>query len=102
MQDGEPVAAWGNSWGAGGNVAQLAAAELICDKPLSAEQIRGIHAHLRETYVDGKWYGRTRGDKLVFFESNDGCMGKLINIEITKTSPWALQGGISREILNGH
>jgi tRNA-2-methylthio-N6-dimethylallyladenosine synthase len=50
---------------------------------------------------DGKWYGRTRGDKLVFFESVDMCSGKLVKVEITKTSPWALQGNISRENHNG-
>jgi tRNA-2-methylthio-N6-dimethylallyladenosine synthase len=39
----------------------------------------------------GKWYGRTRSNKLVFFESSDNCLGRLIDVTITKTSPWALQ-----------
>jgi len=49
---------------------------------------------LVEGLKGGKWYGRTRSDKLVFFESLDKCLGKLLNIKITKTSPWALQGYI--------
>jgi tRNA-2-methylthio-N6-dimethylallyladenosine synthase len=39
----------------------------------------------------GKWYGRTRSNKLVFFESSDDCLGRLIDVTIDKTSPWALQ-----------
>jgi tRNA-2-methylthio-N6-dimethylallyladenosine synthase len=40
----------------------------------------------------GKWYGRTRSDKLVFFEDEGNCLGQLVNVTISKTSPWALQG----------
>jgi tRNA-2-methylthio-N6-dimethylallyladenosine synthase len=39
----------------------------------------------------GKWYGRTRSNKLVFFENSDDCLGRLIDVTIVKTSPWALQ-----------
>lgn len=42
----------------------------------------------------GKWYGRTRSDKLVFFENKDDCTGQLVKIRIEKTSPWALQGKV--------
>ncbi len=40
----------------------------------------------------GKWFGRTRNNKLVFFESSDHYLGELIKVKIDKTSPWALQG----------
>ena len=40
----------------------------------------------------GKWYGRTRTDKLVFFNSEVDCTGHLTDIVINKTSPWSLQG----------
>jgi tRNA-2-methylthio-N6-dimethylallyladenosine synthase len=39
----------------------------------------------------GKWYGRTRSNKLVFFENSDNCLGRLLDVTIIKTSPWALQ-----------
>jgi len=42
----------------------------------------------------GKWYGRTRSNKLVFFEDNDERLGQLVKVKIGKTSPWALQGKI--------
>jgi len=44
----------------------------------------------------GKWYGRTRTDKLVFFSSTADYYGKPVKIKITKTSPWSLQGKIHR------
>jgi len=42
----------------------------------------------------GKWYGRTRSDKLVFFIENNDCSGQLMKIKIEKTSPWSLQGKV--------
>jgi len=40
----------------------------------------------------GKWYGRTEGNKLVFFQGDADCSGKLVKVNVEKTSPWALQG----------
>lgn len=60
-----------------------------------------------EILVEGKkkekWYGRTRTNKLVFFEAEDGPIlsslkdwhGQLVPIEITWTGPWSMQGRIS-------
>jgi tRNA-2-methylthio-N6-dimethylallyladenosine synthase len=42
----------------------------------------------------GKWWGRTRTDKLVFFVSEENYLGKLLNIHIEKTSPWSLIGKV--------
>jgi tRNA-2-methylthio-N6-dimethylallyladenosine synthase len=42
----------------------------------------------------GKWYGRTRSDKLVFFTNSNNCRGQLMNIRVEKTGPWSLQGRI--------
>jgi tRNA-2-methylthio-N6-dimethylallyladenosine synthase len=42
----------------------------------------------------GKWYGRTRTDKLVFFNNGRDLLGQLVKIKIEKTSPWSLQGKI--------
>ncbi|MFC2024593.1 MiaB/RimO family radical SAM methylthiotransferase [Chloroflexota bacterium] len=62
----------------------------------------GINARLRgeavEVLVDGakggKWQGRTRGGKLAFFIDGGDWLGKLVNVRIEKTSPWALQGNL--------
>jgi len=42
----------------------------------------------------GKWYGRTRSDKLVFFEESNDCSSQVVKIKIEKSSPWALQGKV--------
>jgi tRNA-2-methylthio-N6-dimethylallyladenosine synthase len=53
-----------------------------------------------ETLVEGKtrgkWYGRTRTGKLVFFSNEDNCLGQLVKIRIDRTSPWALQGKLKQ------
>ena len=45
----------------------------------------------------GKWQGRTRTDKLVFFRDNNDCRGQLISVKIKQTSPWSLQGKLEVE-----
>ena len=47
---------------------------------------------LAETRKKGKLQGRTRSDKLVFWEGDDSQIGELVNVEVAKTSPWSLQG----------
>ena len=42
----------------------------------------------------GKWYGRSRNDKLTFFEEDEDCEGKILSVEVEKTSSWALQGKV--------
>ncbi len=49
---------------------------------------------LVERKVKGKWQGRTRTDKLVFFGDDNDCLGHLMNIKVNKTSPWSLQGKV--------
>ena len=49
-----------------------------------------------EVLVDGrkkgKWQGRTRGDRLVFFEDAADLLGELVDVRIESTGPWSLQG----------
>jgi tRNA-2-methylthio-N6-dimethylallyladenosine synthase len=65
------------------------------------EQIAGqINAQLQDRIVEvlvenlkkTKWSGRTRGDKLVFFSSGEELTGALVEVQITRTSPWSLTG----------
>jgi len=49
---------------------------------------------LAEGKKQGKWYGRTRTGKLVFFGGGGNHLGRLVNIRVEKTSPWSLQGSI--------
>jgi len=45
----------------------------------------------------GKWWGRTRTGKLVFFNDDSSRLGQLVEVEIEKTSPWSLQGVFGRK-----
>ena len=47
---------------------------------------------LIEDQHKGKWRGRTPQNKLVFFEDDGEWRGKLVDLEITWTGPWSMQG----------
>ncbi len=47
---------------------------------------------LVEDRHQGKWRGRTRLDKLVFFEDQADWRGELVDVEIVWTGPWSMQG----------
>jgi len=59
---------------------------------------------LVEGKTKGKWRGRTRSDKLVFFSAPfdvaqdrpGDYLGRLVDVRIEKTSPWSLQGRLEQ------
>ena len=42
----------------------------------------------------GKWMGRTRSNKLVFFEDEADHLGGLVDLRVDSASPWSLQGSL--------
>ena len=40
----------------------------------------------------GRWMGRTRTNKLVFFESPHDLRGRLVQVHIEHTGPWSMRG----------
>ncbi|NWG22765.1 MAG: tRNA (N6-isopentenyl adenosine(37)-C2)-methylthiotransferase MiaB [Chloroflexi bacterium] len=42
----------------------------------------------------GKWRGRTPGNRLVFFADPAVWTGRLVQVRITQTGPWSLQGSL--------
>ncbi len=50
---------------------------------------------LVEGKKQGKWHGRSRRGKLVFFNDKNDLLGQVVNVKIEKTSPWSLQGVLS-------
>jgi tRNA-2-methylthio-N6-dimethylallyladenosine synthase len=69
---------------------------------LQAEIVGQINARLLgqtvEVLVEGqkrdRWWGRTRSDKLVYFEDDADWRGELARVRITWTGPWSLIGGV--------
>jgi tRNA-2-methylthio-N6-dimethylallyladenosine synthase len=66
--------------------------------------VNEINAHYLSQTVEvlvegehkGKWRGRTRTNKLVFFEDGrSDWRGKLANVTITWTGPWSMQGTVN-------
>ncbi|MDP6422932.1 MAG: tRNA (N6-isopentenyl adenosine(37)-C2)-methylthiotransferase MiaB [SAR202 cluster bacterium] len=40
----------------------------------------------------GRWFGRTRNDKLVFFDDDRDRRGELVEVLVDQTGPWSLRG----------
>ena len=61
-----------------------------------------INGHLMDTTQQvlvegrrkGRWFGRNRNDKLVFFDSAADLKGQMVDVHIERTSPWSLQGAV--------
>jgi tRNA-2-methylthio-N6-dimethylallyladenosine synthase len=66
---------------------------------IAAEINRSLVGTSQEILVEGmrqgKWYGRTRSNKLVFFESDDALAGHIVHVDVSGASSWALQGALS-------
>jgi tRNA-2-methylthio-N6-dimethylallyladenosine synthase len=43
----------------------------------------------------GRWYGRTRHNKLLFFDSAEPLAGELVEVDVTQGSSWSLQGELA-------
>jgi tRNA-2-methylthio-N6-dimethylallyladenosine synthase len=65
-------------------------------KQISAEINRGYLHDVVEVLVEGKrngrWRGRTRTNKLVFFEDPGDLLGQLPQVSISHTGPWSMSG----------
>jgi len=65
-----------------------------------ADRINRRHlGHTVEVLVEashkGKWRGRTRTNKLVFFEDPVDRLGQTVKVKITWTGPWSMQGALT-------
>ncbi|MFC1951233.1 tRNA (N6-isopentenyl adenosine(37)-C2)-methylthiotransferase MiaB [Chloroflexota bacterium] len=67
---------------------------------LQEKVVTEVNARLLGTTVEvlvegtkkGRWFGRTRTDKLVFFDDERDLLGQIAKIEVKKTGAWSLQG----------
>ena len=50
---------------------------------------------LVEAKHKGKWRGRTRTNKIVFFEDPSDRLGQTVNVDITWAGPWSMQGTLA-------
>ena len=59
---------------------------------LNATRLGDTYEVLVEGTSKGRWTGRTRGNTLVHFDSEGDLVGRLVDVRITRTSPWYLMG----------
>jgi tRNA-2-methylthio-N6-dimethylallyladenosine synthase len=59
---------------------------------INGRRLGDVYEVLVEGKQRGRWTGRTRGNTLVHFDDERDLTGKLVDVEITKTSPWFLMG----------
>ena len=62
---------------------------------INAKLVGRYEEILVEGLQRGKWQGRTRSHKLVFFESEACHQGELVTVKIERSSPWSLQGSLA-------
>ena len=61
---------------------------------INAQLLDTIQEVLVEGRRKGRWFGRNRNDKLVFFDHPDDLKGRMVDVQIERTSPWSLQGAL--------
>ena len=61
--------------------------ERLCTERNSA-RLGDRYEVLVEGKQKGRWTGRTRGNTLVHFDHDDDLLGKLVDVKVTRTSPW--------------
>ena len=73
-------------------LAHLEALQTNIASEINAAYIGTTVEVLVEDEYKGKWRGRERHGKLVFFKGNFGLKGQLVTIKITSAGPWSPQG----------
>lgn len=63
---------------------------------LNAALLDSVMEVLVEGRQDGKWQGRGRNDKLVFFTGGETLAGRLVTVKIDQAGPWSLRGQMER------
>jgi tRNA-2-methylthio-N6-dimethylallyladenosine synthase len=65
--------------------------ERVCTE-LNTPRLGEQYEVLVEGRQRGRWTGRTRGNTLMHFDDDRDLTGKLVDVKVTRTSPWFLMG----------
>jgi tRNA-2-methylthio-N6-dimethylallyladenosine synthase len=96
---GTPAASWADQLPLDEKKLRLRAVEELQKEIATAKNARLLGRTVEvlvEGEARGKWYGRTRTNKLVHIEQTGDLSGQLLDVEIVQTSPWSLQGRLAR------
>jgi tRNA-2-methylthio-N6-dimethylallyladenosine synthase len=79
---------------------RLHAVEAVQER-IATEINAALDGQILEVLVEarrkGRWEGRTRTNKLVFFDHDEDWFGRVARVRIDRTSPWSLQGSLVEE-----
>jgi tRNA-2-methylthio-N6-dimethylallyladenosine synthase len=78
--------------------ARIEALQEVVSAEINARALGTTVEVLVEELHKGKWRGRTRTNKLVFIDSPLPLRGRLVDVEITWTGPWSMQGRFVRDV----
>jgi tRNA-2-methylthio-N6-dimethylallyladenosine synthase len=59
---------------------------------INSQRLGDTYEVLVEGKAKGRWTGRTRGNTLLHFDDDRDVLGKMVDVRVTKTSPWFLLG----------
>ena len=97
VRPGTPAARWADDVPQDVKDARRVAVEQLQEE-IAAEINAANLGRTVEILVDGRqkgrWRGRTRQGKLVFFESQDAWQGRLAHVRIDWTGPWSMIGTV--------
>lgn len=62
---------------------------------INAQLVGKVVEVLVEGRRQGRWFGRTRTNKLVFFQSPENWMGRLAQVHVAHAGPWSLSGEVT-------
>ena len=75
-------------------------------KEIQEKKNRGIVGATEEVLVEGRkkgrWQGRTRQDKLVFFEHPSDMLGRTVEVKIEAATAWSLRGSPAKSLQPSH
>ncbi len=101
MRAGTPAAAWPDDVPAEEKERRRLALEEV-QTAISAEINAALLGRTVEVLVDGRqkgrWRGRTRTNKLVFFDHPGEWLGRLAQVRVTWTGPWSFIGEVKDDI----
>jgi tRNA-2-methylthio-N6-dimethylallyladenosine synthase len=97
VRPGTPAACWEDDVPAEEKERRRARVEAAQTR-ISSELNAALMGQTLEVLVDGRqkgrWRGRTRTNRLVFFESDADWMGRLAKVRVTWTGPWSMIGEV--------
>ena len=97
VRPGTAAAAWADDVPAAEKLRRRKAvedAQTLIATEINAVHLGGIVDILVDGEQKGRWRGRTRNNKLVFFESGDDWRGQMAKVRVIWTGPWSMLGDL--------